>query len=149
MNPERCAILLVEDNDAHAFLSRIVLAEVCDATTVHHVSDGESAITLLKNASHEGHTHLPNLILLDLKIPGMSGHDVLKIVKTHDVWQAIPVVVLSTSMDREDVEVAFSFHANGYLNKPITHDQARRLLRDLRDDRLIDRPACPPLPPAA
>ena len=116
-------ILLVEDSATDAELTRQVLLEAKVRSNLRIVRDGDSAMAFLKGrAPYEG-SRLPDLILLDLNLPGMDGRAVLAEVKGDDDLKQIPVVVLSASPADEDVASAYAHQANAYIRKPADLDE--------------------------
>lgn len=113
-------VLLVEDNplDVRATLRAAQKLKINNQIDV--VTDGQAAIDYLTSAQRE--KALPDLILLDLNLPGVDGHDVLRMVKSNEALQRIPVVVLTTSEDEADVHGAYDVGANAYVMKPIGLD---------------------------
>ena len=117
------SILLVEDNHDHAELTLKALRNG-PATTqqVYWVKDGQEALDFLQNRGRWADTTAaprPGLVLLDVNLPKVGGHEVLRRIKADDVLRAIPVVMLTTS-DREE-EVASSYLAvvNSFVTKPV------------------------------
>lgn len=109
-------ILLVEDNEGDIILTQEAFEE-CDFKTSIHVSrNGKEAITYLFDdcASHQ----LPNLILLDINLPLLNGHEVLKKIKENEKTKHIPVVMLTTSSASTDVNLTYANHANSFISKP-------------------------------
>jgi len=109
-------ILLVEDNpiDARATLRAAKKLKV--SNSIHHVVDGDQAIDYLTS----GDSERPDLVLLDLNLPGRDGHDVLAVMKQDKDLRRIPVCILTTSANDADVLGAYDLGANAYVNKPIT-----------------------------
>ncbi len=123
---EAISILLVEDNVDHAHLVMRKLRSFKIANTITHLEDGESALQFLKKARKE--QSLPNLILLDLRLPKIDGLEVLKEVKTNPDYSNIPVVILTTSEKETDVAKAYHLHANSYLVKPVSFENFTELM---------------------
>lgn len=127
-------ILLVEDNPDHAEMVIRTLEDFAVVNTVVHVEDGEAALDYLygrgEYADRMRHP-LPHLMLLDLRLPRVSGLDVLKEIKQDGKLRALPVVVLTTSDAECDVAKAYAHHANSYLTKPVDFGEFSRLLKDL------------------
>jgi CheY-like chemotaxis protein len=128
-------ILLVEDdpNDILLMGHAITRAELEHAVSV--VRDGEEAIAFL--AAHSAdpprdRAPLPRLILLDLKLPKKSGFDVLRWLRTQPRLRPIPVVVLTSSNERADVERAYELGANSYIVKPTGFNQLLETVRMLK-----------------
>ncbi|MDQ3756755.1 MAG: response regulator [Actinomycetota bacterium] len=111
-------LLLVEDNAGDALLVEAAL-EGCEATTELHVSsDGDEALAYLRDDSEEAERTRPQLVLLDLNLPGMSGTEVLDQMKTDPALRAIPVVIFTGSRAADDVTGAYDRHANSFITKP-------------------------------
>jgi DNA-binding response OmpR family regulator len=111
-------ILLVEDNPDHAELTRRALRQGGSHKIVW-VKDGQEALDFLNRqgawASHNGAS--PSVILLDIGLPKVSGHEVLRSVKGNDRLRCIPVIMLSTSGDPDDVTKSYNAGANSYVVK--------------------------------
>ncbi len=115
-------ILLVEDNPADVRLVREALEEGAGICSVTAVSDGEAALEHLR-VSRGPDDGLPDLVLLDLNLPGMSGREVLREIKGDAGLRHVPVVVLSSSGASEDISTAYGLHANAYVSKPLGYDE--------------------------
>src|SRR5688572_2454252 len=105
-------ILLIEDNPDHAFLARRELKNIGVAADVHHAADSTAALEWLCDES-------PDLILLDIKLPGRDGFEFLILVKTDEQTRDIPVVLLTSSAAPSDIERATRLGATSYLTKPL------------------------------
>lgn len=115
-------ILLVEDEKAHAELTIRAIRKAGNANRVDVVTDGEGALDYLFNRGEyadEGKYPKPGLILLDIKLPGVDGIEVLKKVKGDRNLRKIPVIILTTSTRGQDIEEAYGHYANSYLTKPV------------------------------
>lgn len=115
-------ILHVEDdpNDALLFQHACRKAGVC--FDLRAVGDGDEAIAYLRGSATYGDrvSHpLPQLILLDLKMPRLSGFDVLSWLRTEGEFRTLPVIVLTSSNHESDIERAYNLGANSYLVKPV------------------------------
>lgn len=134
MNGEPLRILLVEDNADHAELVKRNLENSQVANHIRHVEDGEAALDCLHHRGRftdAAQFPRPNLILLDLRLPRIDGLEVLREVKNHPELHTIPVVILTTSDAERDVALAYEYHANSYLTKPVDFQQFATLLKDL------------------
>jgi CheY-like chemotaxis protein len=131
---EPVVVLLVEDNLDHAELVMRTLAEHRVANTVCHVRDGQSALDYL---FHRGpyadleRSSTPHVVLLDLRLPGVDGIEVLKAIKASEDLRRIPVVVLTSSEAERDVARAYNNHVNSYLVKPVGFEEFSKLMDDL------------------
>jgi CheY-like chemotaxis protein len=115
-------ILLVEDTPADAEIARIAITRSGFAGPITHVADGEHAIEwldALEPARGSEAAPLPRLMLLDLKMPRLDGHEVLRVVKGSPALRRMPVVVFTSSREQRDVARAFEFGANSYVVKPV------------------------------
>ncbi len=116
-------ILLVEDSPSDANLMIREFSRAKIANNLHWVENGEMAMDYLHCRGEFAHMVRPDLILLDLNLPGMDGREVLAEVKADDVLRRIPVVILTTSTDEEDVLRSYNLNANCYVTKPIDMHQ--------------------------
>ena len=111
-------VLLVEDNEGDVLLFETALAACTMETELHIAVDGDEALAYLRTGSAEQRRSRPQLVLLDLNLPGMSGSDVLVAVKSDPDLRATPVVVFTGSRAAEDVAGAYDRHANSFISKP-------------------------------
>lgn len=122
-NPVAAAgILLVEDNPRDAELTLRTLKKHNLANQVTWVKDGAEAIDFVFGASDDSNgtvEHLPQLILLDLKLPKVDGHEVLHRMKSDPRTRAIPVVMLTSSREEADVDRSYALGVNSYIVKPV------------------------------
>jgi two-component system, response regulator len=115
-------ILLVEDHLDDAELTIRALKKNQVVTNVRHISSGEEALNFIFcQGPYENRNirDIPRLLLLDLKMPGIDGLEVLRRVKQHAQTSVIPVVVLSTSREEKDILESYQLGANSYLVKPV------------------------------
>jgi CheY-like chemotaxis protein len=126
-------VLLVEDDQGDILLTK----EAFDFNKVRNrlnvVNDGEQAMAYLRN--EDGYTDAPppDIILLDLNLPRMSGMEVLAEVKADAALRTIPVVILTTSEAEEDILHSYRLHANAYVSKPVDFEQFIRVVRQIDD----------------
>ncbi|WP_435972077.1 response regulator [Streptomyces sp. Qhu_M48] len=119
-------VLLVEDDVADAMLIEEALSERGERNLVQ-VTDGVAALEHLRAPG----TRRPDLIVLDLNMPRMNGRDLLKVLKTDEALQTIPVVVLTTSSAPDDVNGAYSSHANAYVTKPVNLEEFEQAVQSI------------------
>ena len=134
MMGELLSILLVEDNEDHAELVRRSFHDNHVANAIHHVKDGEEALDYLFRRgvyADQANTPMPNLILLDLRLPKVDGIEVLKEIKASEIHKSIPVVVLTSSSSERDIARAYANHANSYLVKPVDFEKFTKMMKDL------------------
>ncbi len=126
-------ILLVEDNlgDVRLTVEALKEAKVLNKLTV--VKDGIEALSLLRGQEQHVHAARPDLILLDLNLPRKDGREVLADIKADDNLKRIPVVILTTSQDEQDVFKTYNLHANCYITKPVDLDQFIMVVKSIED----------------
>lgn len=117
-------ILLVEDSQVDAHLTRAALEENRFAVSMHHVTDGIEALDYLRQQGQAFTDGLrPDLILLDLNMPRMNGREFLTAMKADPNLSDIPVVILTTSDVEQDVIASYKLGAAGYVTKPVDLEQ--------------------------
>lgn len=117
-------ILLVEDNPRDEALTLRALGKCNLANDVVVARDGVEALDYLFKPSEEGELRpLPQLILLDLKLPKVDGLEVLKSVREHKRTRKLPVVVFTSSSEQEDIVKSIDLGANSYVRKPVDFEQ--------------------------
>jgi CheY-like chemotaxis protein len=126
-------VLIVDDDDADSMMIEEALETAPVPPVTVRVADGEQALDFLhRRGLYEG-ARRPDLVLLDLNMPRVSGHQVLADVKSTVELRSIPIVVLTTSAADEDVLKSYHQHANAFVTKPIDLDSFEAVVR------LIDR----------
>jgi two-component system, chemotaxis family, response regulator Rcp1 len=128
-----CEILLVEDNPADVVLIQEAFKEARLRNKICVVTDGEQALEFLRKQGAFSEAARPDLILLDLHLPKRSGREVLHEVKNDADLTEIPVIILTTSSEDEDVHQAYRLHANCYLTKPVNMESFMDLVRRFDD----------------
>jgi two-component system, chemotaxis family, response regulator Rcp1 len=98
---------------------------------VHVVEDGEEALAFLRREDPHTHAPRPDLILLDLNLPRKDGREVLAEIKVEPALKSIPVVVLTTSKDEQDVLHAYDLHASCYITKPVDFAQFTEIVQSI------------------
>ena len=126
-------ILLVEDSPTDARLTMEALQEGRVRNHVRHVEAGDEAMAILRREGDEADAPRPDLILLDLNLPGMDGREVLQEIKEDPNLKRIPVVVMTTSRSERDSLQAYNLHANCYVTKPVDVEQFLGAVRKIED----------------
>ncbi len=119
-SPSLRPILLVEDNPADIDLTKRAFAKHGFSNCLDVACDGEEALKWIPR--WEGGVIMPAVILLDLKLPKVSGLEVLQQIKQHPQLRVIPIVMLTTSREDVDVRMAYESGANSYIVKPVNFD---------------------------
>ena len=127
------SVLLVEDDPGDVLIAREALAAGRLSTDLHVVTDGDEALSYLRQLDGYADATRPDLILLDLNLPKKSGHEVLAEVKQDPRLRRIPVVVLTTSQAQEDVARSYDLHASVHVSKPVDFDQFTEVVRQIDD----------------
>lgn len=121
-------VLVVEDIGSDAILLREALRDAGMADELVYANDGQRALDLL-----QADGPLPQLVLLDLNLPGISGHEVLDRVRANPRLAELPIVVLTTSGSPKDVAFAYTHRANAYVRKPNGFEALSSVARAIRD----------------
>ncbi|MGA2070395.1 MAG: response regulator [Sedimentisphaerales bacterium] len=122
--PKLKPILLVEDDSVDAMTVKRAMRDLQVDHSVIHSVNGEEAMKYLTSPD----TEKPFVILLDLNMPKMNGIEFLKVIKTHPELKTIPVIVLTTSKERQDVLDTFELGASGYMVKPVDYSRFVEIL---------------------
>jgi CheY-like chemotaxis protein len=126
-------VLIVEDSANDAELTLRALRGSVGTDRLRHVEDGVKALDVLFGAdglaSRAGAT-LPRMILLDLKLPRLDGHEVLRRVKSDERTRGIPVIVFTSSKEERDVNESYRLGANSYLVKPLGFEEYTTIVAD-------------------
>ncbi|HEY0978809.1 MAG TPA: response regulator [Flavobacteriales bacterium] len=126
-------ILLVEDNPGDVRLTREALIESRIENNLSVVTDGAAAIDFLEQRGEYVGVALPDLVLLDLNLPKISGHDVLRRIKNSDLLKRIPVVALTTSYAQADIDACYDEHVNCYIAKPMSYGPFMDVMRSVEE----------------
>lgn len=124
-------ILLVEDNPGDVLLARQALKEGKIHNVLHVVEDGLSALAFLRREGKYADAVRPDIIFLDLNLPGKDGREVLEEIKVDDNLKRIPVVILTTSAAEEDILRTYNHHANCFVTKPVDFAQFVKVVQSL------------------
>jgi len=130
------AILVVEDNPDHRELTTLALRECCDASRIATASDGAEALDyLLGRGAHEGRDvrKQPRVVILDIRMAGVDGLEVLKTLRADPRTQSVPVVMLSGSAEKAELDSCYEAGANSVVRKSLVYDELRRKMRQVYD----------------
>ena len=125
-------LLLVEDNEDDVFLMQRALKGACVTNPLFVVEDGQQAVDYLGGTGEfadRDEYPLPGVVFLDLKLPFMSGHDVLAWIRRQKQLESLVVIVLTSSNEASDLSRCYSLGANSYLVKPPTPEQLEELAK--------------------
>jgi len=112
-------ILLVEDNEDDVFLTREAFEAASLRVNLHHVDNGEKCLQFLRKQGPYANVPTPDLILLDMHMPVMDGHQVLSAIVADDKLHHIPVIVLTTSYEAADIQKMYKLRCSSYITKPV------------------------------
>jgi chemotaxis family two-component system response regulator Rcp1 len=128
-NEDPIEILLVEDNPADVRLTVEVFKQAKLRNVLHIAEDGETALAMLRDPARRR----PDLILLDLNLPGIDGREVLQDIKSDPALLSIPVCILTTSRAEQDILNAYQRHTNCYIVKPVDLNQFITVVQQIQD----------------
>lgn len=126
-------ILLIEDNPGDVRLTMEALKETKVINKLTVMKNGIDAMAFLRREDPYANAARPHLILLDLNLPMKDGREVLAEIKADEGLRRIPVVILTTSQDEQDVVKSYNLHANCYITKPVDLDQFITVVKSIED----------------
>ncbi len=127
-------ILLVEDNRMDVELTLDAFKEARLVNTIHVACNGQEALNYLfgrEKYADRGPYPLPSLVLLDLKLPGIDGFEVLRQIKSPPVLKRLPVIILTSSKEEGDRALSYDIGANSYLVKPVSFEGFLGVVREI------------------
>jgi two-component system response regulator len=134
MNNDEIEILLVEDNYDDAEMTIRALKKVNMANKLVHLEDGQQALDFLfgkgKFAGRET-SNKPKVIFLDIKMPKVDGIEVLRQIKSNDLTRSIPVVIMTSSAEEQDMIKSYALYANSYVVKPVHFENFAKAVSEL------------------
>jgi CheY-like chemotaxis protein len=131
MSEHSVNIIMVEDDEGHARLIEKNIRRAGIANAIRHFLDGTTALDYLFNAPDGPKMNGPALILLDLNLPDMSGIDILTKIKSDERLKRTPVVVLTTTDDKQEIQRCYDLGANVYITKPVNYENFARAIQQL------------------
>ncbi len=126
-------ILMAEDSPGDARLTMEAFKEWKIKNKIHLVGDGEEALSFLYKRDQYTGAPRPDMILLDLNMPKKDGREVLATIKEDENLKRIPVIILTTSKEEEDVFMTYNLHANSFITKPIGFDHFVEIIKGLEN----------------
>ncbi|WP_448502387.1 response regulator [Sphingomonas sp.] len=130
-NQQPVNIVMVEDDEGHARLIEKNIRRAGISNKIKHFADGTSALDHLFNAPDGPVMNGPALVLLDLNLPDMSGTDILAKIKGDDRLKRTPVVVLTTTDDKVEIQRCYDLGCNVYITKPVNYESFADAIRQL------------------
>jgi DNA-binding response OmpR family regulator len=127
-------ILLVEDNDDDAELTLMAFKKHKFANIIIRIRDGAEALDYLfcrRQFISRNINQLPKIILLDLKLPKVSGFEVLKAVKSNDILKSIPVIIMTSSQEEKDIVRSYELGVNSFITKPVLMEEFMEVVYNL------------------
>ena len=132
MNAQQAvSIVMIEDDEGHARLIEKNIRRAGIANGLKHFSDGTSGLEYLFNSPDGPLQNGPALVLLDLNLPDMSGTDILAKIKGDERLHRVPVVVLTTTDDKTEIERCYELGCNVYITKPVNYESFADAIRQL------------------
>ena len=130
-SPRPVNIVMIEDDEGHARLIEKNIRRAGINNPIFHFTDGGSAITYLWEDPRGPFKNGPALVLLDLNLPDMSGTDILAKIKSHPGLKRTPVVVLTTTDDKVEIQRCYDLGCNVYITKPVNYESFADAIRQL------------------
>jgi chemotaxis family two-component system response regulator Rcp1 len=124
-------ILLVEDNEGDIILTTEAFVDMKLDNQIHVVRDGEEALRFLRKEAEHLTAPTPQLILMDINLPGIDGKQLLEIIKRDDELKDIPVVMLTCSDTDADISECYDKQVNWYITKPIDYDKYTKVMHEI------------------
>jgi len=124
-------IIMIEDDEGHARLIERNIRRAGISNTIHHFTDGTSALEFIFNGSDGPILNGPAMVLLDLNLPDMSGTDILTRIKSVEKLKRTPVVVLTTTDDKVEIQRCYDLGCNVYITKPVNYEAFADAIRQL------------------
>ena len=125
------SIVMIEDDEGHARLIEKNIRRAGILNDITHFTDGTSAVDYLFTAPNGPRRNGPALVLLDLNLPDMSGTDILANIKGDDILKRTPVVVLTTTDDKVEIQRCYDLGCNVYITKPVNYESFADAIRQL------------------
>ncbi len=126
-------ILLIEDNEGDILLTKEAFEDAKIQVELNVVVDGKEAIDYLSKKGKYSNQALPDLLLLDINLPKINGHQVLKYIKSSDDLKQLPVIMLTTSSSEKDINLAYNEYVNCFITKPLDISEFMSVVVTIQD----------------
>ncbi len=135
MNKQSKTILIVEDSQEEYEITYRALRKTGFANPIKHFSEGKQVLDYLnkRNEYEENKNSKTGVILLDLNLPDTAGFNVLAEIKRNPVLKSIPVLILTSSSDEQDIRTCYEFGANSFITKPMEFDNFLKIVQNIKD----------------
>ncbi|MEZ5930461.1 MAG: response regulator [Alphaproteobacteria bacterium] len=126
-------LLLIDDDQSDIYLAKRALRKCATPVELQVARDGEEALALLRREGTHGDARRPDLIILDLNMPRMSGHEFLEAIKADGDLRSIPIIVMSMSESQVDVQESYRLQASAYISKPLELEPFTQVMRSIEE----------------
>lgn len=127
------SVLLVEDNPDDVLITQRAWKKASITNRLFVLNDGEAALKYLRKEGEYTEVPTPGLVLLDLKMPGVNGFEVLMVVKAETNLRKIPIIVLTSSDNEQDIDLAYRLGCNSYIVKPVGFENLLKAVIEIND----------------
>ncbi len=143
MEQEPIEILIIEDNPGDVILFITALKTLKLMHNIQIANNGFEALDILNKKNGKENTPTPDIVLLDLNLPDMEGHDILKYIKATPKLKKIPVLIMSSSATKQDISCAYDNYVSGYIVKPSDPDKLEYIVKTIEKFwfRVVERPS--------
>ncbi len=124
-------ILLVDDNEDDVELTRYAFEQAKLANNIHHVPNGDLALKFLRKQAPYEDAPAVDLVLLDINMPVMDGRETMKHISDDEELRSVPVVVLTTSQDEEDIAELYKLRCSSYVTKPVGFASMAKIAQEM------------------
>ena len=125
MMSKNVCILLADDNEDHRFLFKKMLRQRIDSVdyTVYAVNDGQEAIEFVTRTGRHAGAVIPDVVFLDINMPIKDGFEVLKVLKANEPTKHVPIIMLTSSDNEDDIKRCYDLGSNSFVVKPVRHEE--------------------------
>jgi len=132
-------IILADDNKDHADLIKLSFNSLNISHDILHLNNGKEVLDFFDDLSNSnGELDLPELLVMDLRMPKVNGIEVAKQLKNSDKYSFIPIVILTSSENSSDISEAYNVNVNSYLIKPVEYSELSKLISNIYNYWLVN-----------